>query len=116
MCSGGGSRDYNTPGRASTGKSREGGRVPSGITPRYQPAQRTPVIYLPAPAVVTANKLNVRTGPGTQYEILGILEAGDRVTVVDVAGEAWVIIEYLILLDGEFESKRGYVYKQYLAF
>lgn len=41
--------------------------------------------------IVTASALNVRSGPGTQYRVLGRLVQGERVTPVEhMAGWVWV--------------------------
>ena len=59
-------------------------------------------------AQVTAKELNVRSGPGTGYGIVGVLNAGEIVTVSDASvtkatGTGWVKIE------------RGWVSTQYLC-
>lgn len=44
--------------------------------------------------VITANALNVRTGPGTNYSIVGVLYQGNIVELKDIAGtNAWMQIE-----------------------
>lgn len=63
-----------------------------------------------------ASKLNIRTGPGTNYDIIDTLEAGDSVTVVSTAGDAWVTIEYSKLVEEDFETRRGYVFRKFLSF
>ncbi len=117
VCGGGSSRNY-APSRSnqgSSGSSRSGsGFSPGRISPNTEPEVLT--ITLPAPATVTAAKLNVREGPGTQYGVLGRLEAGDMVTVTETAGDSWVVIEYLELIDGDFEPRQGYVFKKFLSF
>ncbi|MCB0575659.1 MAG: SH3 domain-containing protein [Saprospiraceae bacterium] len=120
VCSTGKPRSYTTPGRSdnrTTGKNRGNGGVPSaGVAPKSSPKPKARSIDLPATAFVTASKLNVRKGPGTEFEILGYLVAGDSVLVVDTAGDSWVVIEYLELDDGEFERRRAYVFRKYLSF
>ena len=44
--------------------------------------------------VVTADTLNVRTGPGTDYDVQGTLVLGDEVQVLALEGE-WYRIQYL---------------------
>lgn len=55
---------------------------------------------------VEAETLNAREGPGIEYDITGVLEAGQVVTVED-SGNDWVKI-----ITSEFE---GYVNKNYLS-
>jgi N-acetylmuramoyl-L-alanine amidase len=55
--------------------------------------------------VVTASSLNVRSGPGTSFDSVGLLSNGSKVTIYQVIGD-WVHIS--------FESIRGYVHKDYL--
>jgi uncharacterized protein YgiM (DUF1202 family) len=57
--------------------------------------------------VVTATRLNVRTGPGTEYELVGALIQGEQVRVIEESNgwklvrpdgdelEGWVAGEYL---------------------
>lgn len=56
--------------------------------------------------VVTASALNVRSGAGTQYKVIGVLRAGQS---VDIVGESngWYQIDY--------NGKTGYVYGKYVA-
>lgn len=43
---------------------------------------------------VTAEVLNVRTGPGTAYNIIGTLSGGTKVTVLEDLGNNWYRIQY----------------------
>ncbi|MCO5165604.1 MAG: penicillin-insensitive murein endopeptidase [Planctomycetes bacterium] len=58
-------------------------------------------------AVITASALNVRTGPGTSYRILGSLPRGTQVVIVGTSGN-WRQIEL-------GPDTRGWVYFAYLA-
>ena len=60
---------------------------------------------------VTTSALNIRTGPGTNYGIIGVLKKGDQVTRIGQNGkwfkiatsnnvEAWVSSKYLASVDG----------------
>ena len=42
---------------------------------------------------VTANRVNVRGGPGTNFDIVGKLERGDRVEILEDNGNGWVRFE-----------------------
>ena len=67
-----------------------------------------------ATGVVTAEKLNVRSGPGTDHSVVGYLYAGDEVeiyetTTVDGAtwgrtADGWISMEYVKLDYGESEA------------
>jgi phage protein U len=54
---------------------------------------------------VTATILNVRTGPGVTYKILGGLSKGRKVSIISSSGN-WYKISY--------NSSTGYVYKKYI--
>ena len=56
--------------------------------------------------VVTADVLNVRTGPGTEYDAQGTLNRGDEVQVLEVEGD-WCRIQY--------KGTEAYVHKDYVA-
>ncbi len=55
--------------------------------------------------MVTTEDVNVRSGPGTDHDVLGSLSSGTEVTAVGEDGD-WVIIEYG---DGT-----GYIYGDYV--
>lgn len=55
---------------------------------------------------ITASSLNVRSGAGTQYQIIGGLTKGKNVTVVATSGE-WYKIKY--------GSRYGYINKKYTS-
>ena len=55
-------------------------------TPQPEPSGLSFLVAVPA--------LNVRSGPGTNYSIVGLLHAGDVVKVLDIGGtSAWVEFE-----------------------
>jgi N-acetylmuramoyl-L-alanine amidase len=68
-----------------------------------------------ATAEATENQLRVRSGPGTSFRIVGYLNKGQAVTVLDTNenwlkiastfGEGWVSREYLELLDSSDTSE-----------
>ncbi len=66
----------------------------------YLTVSSTPV------SIVTASSLNVRTGAGTQYRVLGVLPNGTRVAVLGTSG-AWKNVTY--------RSRTGWVHGSYLA-
>lgn len=62
---------------------------------------------------VTTSALNIRTGPGTGYSVIGVLKKGDQVTRIGQNGkwfkiatsngsEAWVSSKYLSSTDGSY--------------
>lgn len=57
--------------------------------------------------VNTAKGLNVRSGPSTDYDVLGILPSGAEVDVLDKTEGGWYKID--------FEGESGYVYQTYLS-
>ena len=59
--------------------------------------------------VITADWLNVRTGPGTNYSRMGSVAQGTRLTVISVHGE-W----YKITCQMDGEIKTGYVHSDYV--
>ena len=80
----------------------------------FDPAAVTPVIPdLPADAVTGvvsgASTLNVRSGPGTSYEVLGRLAEGDTVTVLERLDSGWLRIQFPGAPEG------GYVSADYVA-
>lgn len=56
--------------------------------------------------VVTADTLNVRTGPGTDFDVQGSLKEGDEVQVLEIEGD-WCRIQY--------KGTEAYVHKDYVA-
>ncbi|MBQ2817593.1 MAG: SH3 domain-containing protein [Clostridia bacterium] len=69
------------------------------FVPAYRvPAKKAPAIILNPELVkvektVAATSLNVRKGPGTDYEVLGSLKSGTTVTVESYYG-SWALIAY----------------------
>jgi len=66
------------------------------------PATAVPPTIAPATPIqgavlsVTAETLNVRSGPGTSYAILGRLKAGDQVQIVGISPDGqWVVINFV---------------------
>ena len=56
--------------------------------------------------VITANSVNFRTGPSTDYSSIGKLNKGDKVEYISESG-SWVKVK--------FEGKTGYVYGTYVG-
>ena len=64
-----------------------------------------------ATGLVTADKLNIRSGPGSDYDVVGALYEGDRVYITKFSEndgtrwgkipQGWVSMEYVLLDDGE---------------
>ena len=69
-----------------------GAEIPGGATTTTTTATTTtaaPSAYM----VVTADELNVRVGPGTTFDILGVLKQGDEVMVL-AQEEGWYRIDF----------------------
>lgn len=68
------------------------------------------VVARNADAAVTSwaavSTVNVRSGPGTSYSILGVLQPGNTVAAVGTATSGWVTVTY--------NGQKGYVYSSYL--
>lgn len=59
------------------------------------------------PRYVTANFLNMRTGPGTDYSIIGVLPQGTQVEVSEDCDCQWILIEW--------NGQIGFVSSRYLS-
>ena len=55
---------------------------------------------------VTTTRVNFRTGAGTNYTSIGVLEKGTKVTYIGTSGN-WTKVQY--------NSKTGYIYSDYLV-
>ena len=64
------------------------------------------VTELSATGEITSD-VNVRKGPGTDYEKIGTVRAGDTVTVTGQSHDGWYRIE--------FQGTEGFVYGQYMT-
>lgn len=120
MCSSGQKSNQSTSARSSAshsnGSNSTRGRNNSSSFYNSNTSPEIRTIYLPATAIVSAETLNVRKGPGMEFEVVARLSAGDFVTVTEKAGEKWVKIEVMIWNDGETVMVEGYVFKEYLLF
>jgi len=61
---------------------------------------------VPSRGTVTASALNVRTGPGTSYGIVGVIHNGDAVDIIDISG-SWFKVNA-----GSYTNK--YVHSRYI--
>jgi len=57
------------------------------------------------PYVVFSNTLNIRSGPGTSFHIIGKLNKGDEIKAIKKAGK-WVQIEWIT---------EAWIYKKYIT-
>lgn len=77
------------------------------VTPTPTPSPTpAPVAYVPKftiPAVTT--NLNVRSGPGTKYEILGKISAGCYALILEEGQDGWVKISTGSMKEGYISSK-----------
>lgn len=89
----------------------EGGQQPPGSSSGGNQGQQPPVDPPVPPsnerkyAVVTASALNVRSGPSTRNHKIGMVVKGNKLTVLEKAGE-WYKIEY--------NGLTGYVHGDYI--
>ncbi len=75
-------------------------------------AEPTPTVPEVAPIrylFVTGKKVNVRSGPSTDYPVVGAVVYGDPVELVDFEGESWARIR---IDNGE---KTGFMSRKFLA-
>lgn len=80
--------------------------TPSTTTPSTTPSTTTPSTSNTSTTLtITGNTLRVRTGPGTNYEVVTSLAKGDKVTKLGVEGE-WYRIQ-------TSDGKTGYISSQY---
>ncbi|OIP26748.1 hypothetical protein AUK22_06345 [bacterium CG2_30_54_10] len=61
---------------------------------------------VPSKGKVTCSALNVRTGPGTGYSVVGVISGGDVVQILDVSG-GWYLVN-----TGSYQGR--YVYAGYI--
>lgn len=67
-----------------------------------QPAA-TPELSGPPPTVCTAfagSAANIRSGPGTQYDIIGVLNAGQSIPIVGTSGTGWYSVQSAAIPQG----------------
>ena len=85
-------------------------RVPSNKLPIISAEPTTPTQFYEEDSVIiiSAEKLNVRSGPGLQYSIVTELTAGDLITVIERNTSDWVKIKV------DKNHNVGYVYGKYL--
>jgi len=122
VCSGGGSSRSNlrssnySTGNSSTSSSRSRSVRSTATYSAPNTGSYTTTILLPIDAIVASEMLNLRSGPGTEYDILLRLSAGDSVTITAPAGNQWVQVEVTVS-DGVYEyTLEGYVFKKYLSY
>lgn len=66
-------------------------------------------------AMVKVENLNIRQGPGTQYNVIGQLKQGDTVEVIKKATAKWALIRAEQWDGTEMVQIEGYVYLSYLS-
>lgn len=60
--------------------------------------------------VLASTRLNIRSGPGTTYEVIGKAEPGQQLTLVGAAAQGWVEVQLPSALE-----QTGWVAEQYLS-
>lgn len=81
--------------------SKERALVRNGITTKTH-QQTNAVNYY-----TTAENLNIRSGPSTQFEVIGTIPKGTRVSMIELHDHTWVKVNCRDLV--------GYVHKSYLS-
>ncbi len=56
--------------------------------------------------LVVSQTLNLRNGPGTEYEVIQVLAKGDLVTVIEKNQNGWWLVD--------FQRSEGYVFNEFL--
>ncbi len=69
-------------------------------------AQSAPAQSASGAGVITGDYVNMRSGPGTGYAVLGTYNNGTKMTITGQSGD-WYKVSY--------NGREGYVYKQYLS-
>lgn len=76
----------------------------AGSAPEIAPASESPTeaamnqraFGASLQGIVTPQRLQVRTGPGKEYPVLGVLRRGDRIVIIGISQNAeWLAIEYV---------------------
>jgi lipoprotein-anchoring transpeptidase ErfK/SrfK len=65
--------------------------APTPVPPTEIPPTRIPPTFAPATAVAGADGVNVRSGPGTDFAKIGLLDPGAEATVMGRHGDWWQI-------------------------
>jgi hypothetical protein len=63
--------------------------------------------------LVKAHNVNVRSGPGTNYEVIGGVSKGDIVNG-SLNNSSWVKVEFVVSVNGNYYTRTGYVSKSLL--
>ncbi|PZX16657.1 SH3 domain-containing protein [Palleronia aestuarii] len=66
---------------------------PEAPPPPEDGEEAAPVAEGPPLRSVSGNRVNMRSGPGTAYDVIGQLQEGERVAVLDDPGDGWVEVE-----------------------
>jgi len=74
------------------------------VTSAAAPATAASLAY--GAATVTASALNIRSGPSTEYDKVGLVYRDDRLVVLEKTSEDWYKVN--------FQGKEGYVSTEYL--
>ena len=93
----------------STGSSQEKGN--NNTTKKPEP------VHLPASTqlvLVNAEVVNIRQGPGTEFEVVGKLYKDDQVTILENTTKKWVLIQTEKSDDPTSVIIKGYVYASFL--
>lgn len=95
------------------------GLVILGCQRRMAPAPMAPP---PAPSTtyqyeaqyVTAYRLNVRSGPGTNHRIIAVLKRGEAVQILQRSGN-WFLVQRPLEMQAQSGFSQGWVYGGYLT-
>ncbi len=101
----GGGKTYSAPNRVSS----KGGS-------RSTNAYSNPSISIGSKASVISSTLNVRSGPGTNFDVVFTLNSGDQVEVMEKPNNGWVKVSFRFRSDAGWETDKGFVSIKYLSF
>lgn len=64
---------------------------------------------------VTADQVNVRSGPGTKYSVIGRVSRGELVTSASNASSGWIKITFMAVVGEYVQYKTGFVSAEFLS-
>lgn len=77
-----------------------------GISYKYDETEKLPYYKEVDEIVYATEDMNIRTGPGTEYDRIGILDCGSYITRIGIGDNGWSKVQ--------FEGEIGYIKSEYL--
>ncbi|WP_299818115.1 SH3 domain-containing protein [uncultured Pontibacter sp.] len=100
-------------GGSSSGKSTYSSSS-SGTSSTYFPSSSGGSVLSKARYYIDADLLNVRSGPGSDYSVVGRVSRGEVISGTSSISSSWVKIDYVTDAEGSVRQVAGYVSKKYL--